>query len=67
MTREIGEIFEVDGVKLRVEERIGSAGCTGCYFNGIKDCSQYKIIKATGFCTDTATSDNVNRIFVILK
>ena len=31
MTREIGEIFEVDGVKLRVEERID--GCKSCYFD----------------------------------
>ena len=30
MERKIGEVFECDGVKLRVEEE--RRGCKGCYF-----------------------------------
>ena len=32
MEREIGEIFEVDGVVLRVVEASNRFSCDGCYF-----------------------------------
>ena len=35
--RKIGEIFEVNGVKLRVvKDSFGITSCIGCYFHGSK-------------------------------
>ena len=55
MERKIGEIFECDGVKLRVEP--DTCVCRGCYFNSGFDkwCKQYKSIR--GECQKSSRSD----------
>ena len=32
MERKLGEVFEVDGVKLQVVEAFDTFSCDGCYF-----------------------------------
>ena len=55
MERKIGEVFECDGVKLRVEP--DTCVCRGCYFNSsfYKRCKQYKSIR--GECQKSSRSD----------
>ena len=55
MERKIGEIFECDGVKLRVEPDVYL--CRGCYFNCdlYKWCNQYKSVR--GECQKANRSD----------
>ena len=45
MEREIGEIFDYDGVKLEVIEHVG---CNGCYFDN-SQCTGN--ISLTGYCS----------------
>lgn len=55
MERKIGEVFECDGVKLRVEPDV--CMCRGCFFNSDFDkwCKQYKSIR--GECQQSSRSD----------
>ena len=55
MERKIGEVFEYNGVKLRVEPEVYV--CRGCYFKHDSDkwCTQYKSIR--GECQKSSRSD----------
>lgn len=55
MERKIGEVFEYNGVKLRVEPEVYV--CRGCYFKHDSDkwCTQYKSIR--GECQKASRSD----------
>lgn len=55
MKRKIGEVFECNGVKLRVEPEV--CMCRGCYFNRdcFKWCNQYKSVR--GACQKASRSD----------
>ena len=55
MERKIGEIFECDGVRLRVEPEVHM--CSGCYFSSNLDkwCNLYKSIR--GACQKASRSD----------
>lgn len=55
MERKIGEVFECDGVKLRVEP--DTCMCRGCYFNRdfYKWCNLYKSVR--GECQKSSRSD----------
>ena len=55
MERKVGEVFECDGVKLRVEPDVQM--CKGCYFNRdfYKWCNQYKSVR--GECQKASRSD----------
>lgn len=55
--REIGEVFEYEGKKLKVVEKIT---CDGCYFEGLI-CRNNRII---GDCISTLRNDNKGVIFV---
>lgn len=52
MERKIGEIFEYNGVKLRVEKEIRA--CNGCYFKNLI-CDTYRSIR--GECQSASRSD----------
>ena len=47
MERKIGEIFEVDGVKLQVVENIWDDGCNRCYFH--YQCSGCEVMSCAPF------------------
>lgn len=52
MERKVGEIFEYDGVKLRVEQE--SEACQGCYFNQFEQCYRYRSVR--GECQSASRS-----------
>lgn len=57
--RKIGEVFDYDGKKLRVEEF--RSDCVGCFFDG--QCSK-TIKETTGACGSSIREDGKNVIFV---
>lgn len=61
MERKVGEIFEYNGVKLRVEKEI--CACNGCYFKNLV-CDTYRSIR--GACQSASRSDG-GIIFVKIK
>ena len=63
MGRKIGEVFEIDGVKLQVEE--GSMGCVGCYFDEDKECFDHWDI--TGECHWSVRENKKGVIFKEVK
>lgn len=61
-TRPIGEVFEMEGVTLKVVE---GSECRGCYYeDGAPNCSSPI---GTGFCGESARSDEKNVVFVEVK
>ena len=60
MERKIGEVFESNGVRLRVEKE--SSACKGCYFNG-EDCQSDQILNITGNCVTDLRKDKMSVIF----
>lgn len=58
ITRPLGEIFEVKGIKLKV---VKHKTCEGCYFEGIAECLNYR--GNTGYCGKLVRDDNRNVIF----
>ena len=64
MERKIGEVFECNGVRLRVEKE--SSACKGCYFNG-EDCQSDQILNITGNCLTDLRKDKMNVIFKEIK
>ena len=64
MERKIGEVFESNGVRLRVEKE--SSACKGCYFNG-EDCQSDQILNITGNCGNDLRKDKMNVIFKEIK
>lgn len=52
MVRKVGEIFECDGVKLRVEQE--SQACQGCYFDQFEQCYRYRSVR--GECQSASRS-----------
>lgn len=52
MERKVGEIFECDGVKLRVEQE--SQACQGCYFDQFEQCYRYRSVR--GECQSASRS-----------
>lgn len=66
MERQIGEVFEYDGKKLRVIEEPCDT-CDGCYFNG-KVCQEASILKIIGNCgCIILRKDKINIIFKEVK
>lgn len=61
MERKVGEIFEYNGVTLRVEKEIRA--CNGCYFKNL-DCDTCRLIR--GECQSASRSDG-GIIFVKIK
>ncbi len=59
MEREIGEIFEFEGNKLKVEQ--GYLGCEGCFFKNII-CNPLR--KYRGECSQCNREDKTEIIFV---
>ena len=65
MERKIGEVFELDGVKLRVEkDKIRS--CDGCFFDDSFSSCQGSIF-IRGFCVHANRLDAQNVIFTKVK
>ena len=61
MERKAGEIFDFNGVKLKVKRHPIQSSCAGCYFD-----------KAHGFCQNMSCApsertDNENVIFMEIK
>ena len=65
MERAIGEVFDFNGIKLRVQDAGYKASCNGCYFNGsICTNNEIKSIDQTGGCFRACRADGRNVIFV---
>ena len=64
MERKIGEVFECNGVRLRVEKE--SSACKGCYLNE-EDCLSDQILNITGNCGNDLRKDKMNVIFKEIK
>ena len=64
MERKIGEVFELDGVKLRVEKG-EMYSCVGCYFNDFASCQDSILVR--GYCVDDNRRDQQNVIFTEVK
>ena len=64
MERKIGEVFELDGVKLRVEREASNEYCDKCYFE-YGYCSEY--VKYRGRCFSDYRTDNTDIIFTEVK
>ena len=65
MERAVGEIFDFNGIKLRVQDADYKASCNGCYFNGsICTNNEIKSIDQTGGCFRACRTDGRNVIFV---
>ena len=62
MERKIGEVFELDGVKLRVEKTPTTLECFGCFFekNEFYICRKYK-------CFPEERLDKTDVIFTKVK
>lgn len=60
--RPVGELFEFQGTKLKVEKS-HSYSCRGCYFYSMKSC-KYQNAKGLGGCDKADRSDNNYVIFV---
>lgn len=63
MERKIGEIFELDGVKLRVD--IGTGDCSGCFFYKGLDCFDCLFIDVK--CCKCVRADETDVIFTEVK
>ena len=64
MERAIGEVFELDGVKLRVDE--AEYWCEGCYlYDNHEDCTDVSELR--GGCGYYSRSDKQNVIFTEVK
>ena len=65
MERAIGEVFDFDGVKLRVARAKSKVSCEGCYFFHQKHpCYKVHGISITGKCDLLVRSDKKSVIFV---
>lgn len=66
MERANGEIFDFNGVKLRVQDAGYKASCNGCYFNGpiCKNNNETGYINQAGECFRAYRTDDRNVIFV---
>ena len=65
MEREVGEVFDFNGVKLQVKDTGKESSCNECYFNRIM-CTNNEVrsINQTGECFLTCREDGKNVIFV---
>ena len=65
MKRAVGEIFDFNGVRLRVKDIGESCFCYGCYFNEPKRTREGIVYKnQTGECFRIRRTDDKNVIFV---
>ena len=65
MERLICEVFDFDGVKLKVKDTCRKISCDGCYFDECeRDCSYANIQDCIGYCYEPFRSDGKNVIFV---
>lgn len=65
MERKVGEVFDFNGVKLRVERADDETSCNGCYFrHPRRSCFGSGIILCVGRCNTIARSDKESVIFV---
>lgn len=64
MERKIGEVFELYGVKLRVEKEALSECCDKCYFD-FWFCLEY--VKHRGLCFSGCRTDKTDVIFTEVK
>ena len=64
MERKIGDVFELDGVKLRVEK--AESWCEGCYLSDIyMECTDLRNIR--GDCSEVHRTDNTDVVFTEVK
>ena len=64
MERQIGEVFDFKGIKLKVKS-VDKSICDGCYFNSFTyPCWYITGIGVTGGCHELARSDKKSVIFV---
>ena len=65
MERKVGEVFEFNGIKLKVKITNNSDVCYGCYFDKLDDeCRKIHVIEETGLCYDGFRGDKNDVIFV---
>ena len=64
MERAIGEVFDFDGVKLRVEREKDEHRCEGCYFSNPKHLGLIDTIQVIGMCNSFIRRDKESVIFV---
>lgn len=65
MERAIGEVFDFEGVQLRVERAKDETSCEGCYFDyQMPPCWQVNRTYNTGVCYHLIRSDKESVIFV---
>lgn len=63
MEHKVGETFDLDGVKLKVE-KANNDPCEGCYFKNLYfACLSNKM----GFCSSSMRTDNTSVIFKEIK
>ena len=67
MTREIGSVFNVDGVELKVEREMFLNSCVSeqgreCYFLNCGRCD--KVLVNTGFCWKQFRKDHESVVFI---
>ena len=64
MEREVGDVFDFNGVKLQVKDRLELI-CKGCFFDKFRPAICDDVTSNfTGECLGFARSDNKNVIFV---
>lgn len=68
MEREIGDIFECNGVKLKVVEAVDSSYCIGCYFDKEKvTCCHPNVRDTIGLCGKTRRKDGKSIMFRVAE
>lgn len=63
MEHKIGEVFELNGVRLRVDNEVSE--CKGCYF--IDACLDTRNLDLVGHCVSDYRLDKENIIFTEVK
>ena len=65
MERKVDEVFEFNGIKLKVKRTNNPAACDGCYFDKFNnECRKINVIEETGLCYGGFRRDKNDVIFV---
>lgn len=62
MEREVGSVFEFDGIRLKV---VIADKCYGCFFNSFIGCNSISAL--FGECSAVERTDKTNVIFKLIK